>query len=331
MSYILEALKKSERKRPPGPVPDLFTVRGPQPAVRSRLPLLVIAGVTAVAALAVIGGLVWFGGRSREPAAPPATPSAKQQPPLPASVPVAELVPTGPIDASSPAASAPAPARPAVGPASAKRLSTEVRRPQPAAKPAAPAISGTAVPVAAQPPSGGPAAAPAVPEPLQSVPPVVTAPPAVALPQPPVGVTSPLGAPGGAQLPGTTVPAAQATVTGGTPAMPPPPSTTIPAPAAAGATVPVPAPQEGAATDLPPADGRAVDIEELPQSLRSSLGKFSVSGHVWSEEPGLRLLTVENRIVRQGQEAAPGVRLEEITQDGAVFSARGWRFRVRGF
>jgi general secretion pathway protein B len=74
-----------------------------------------------------------------------------------------------------------------------------------------------------------------------------------------------------------------------------------------------------------------VDIEELPQSLRSSLGKFSVSGHVWSEEPGLRLLTVENRIVRQGQEAAPGVRLEEITQDGAVFSARGWRFRIRGF
>ena len=31
MSYILDALKKSERQRPPGPVPDLFTVHGPQP------------------------------------------------------------------------------------------------------------------------------------------------------------------------------------------------------------------------------------------------------------------------------------------------------------
>jgi general secretion pathway protein B len=74
-----------------------------------------------------------------------------------------------------------------------------------------------------------------------------------------------------------------------------------------------------------------VEFEELPQSVREALGKFAVSGHVWSEEPGLRLLTVENRIVREGQEAGPGVRLEEITQDGAVFTLSGWRFRVGGF
>jgi general secretion pathway protein B len=74
-----------------------------------------------------------------------------------------------------------------------------------------------------------------------------------------------------------------------------------------------------------------VDIEELPQSVRDTLGKFALSGHIWSEEPGLRLLTVENRIVREGQEAGPGVRLVEITQDGAIFTLRGWRFRVRGY
>ena len=74
-----------------------------------------------------------------------------------------------------------------------------------------------------------------------------------------------------------------------------------------------------------------MDIEELPQGVRAALGKFAVSGHVWSEESGLRLLTVENRIVREGQEARPGVRLEEITQDGAVFTLQGWRFRVTGF
>ena len=34
MSYILEALKKSEKKRPAGTVPDLFTVQGPLPAGR---------------------------------------------------------------------------------------------------------------------------------------------------------------------------------------------------------------------------------------------------------------------------------------------------------
>jgi hypothetical protein len=37
---------------------------------------------------------------------------------------------------------------------------------------------------------------------------------------------------------------------------------------------------------------------------------------------------VQDRIVREGGEAAPGVRLEEITQTGAIFTVRGWRFRT---
>jgi general secretion pathway protein B len=83
-----------------------------------------------------------------------------------------------------------------------------------------------------------------------------------------------------------------------------------------------------AAVDAPPADGRVVSVEELPQSVRAVLGNFAVSGHIWSEDPALRLLTVEDRIVREGGEAAPGVRLEEITQAGAVFTVQGWRFRT---
>jgi general secretion pathway protein B len=82
------------------------------------------------------------------------------------------------------------------------------------------------------------------------------------------------------------------------------------------------------AADAPPEDGRVVSIDELPESVRKDLAKFVVSGHVWSEEPALRLLTVQDRIVREGGEAAPGVRLEEITQTGAVFTVRGWRFRT---
>jgi general secretion pathway protein B len=112
--------------------------------------------------------------------------------------------------------------------------------------------------------------------------------------------------------------------------VPPPASSVVapPVPAAVDASPPPPAPQEAPPADTPPADGRIVDFEALPQDVRASFGKLSVSGHIWSEEPGLRMLTVSDRIVREGQEAAPGVRLEEITQDGAVFTARGWRFRL---
>ena len=98
-------------------------------------------------------------------------------------------------------------------------------------------------------------------------------------------------------------------------------------------TLPSPAPADAAAVlppaeVAPPADNRIVGIEELPADVRAALGKFAISGHVWSEEPALRLLTVQDRIVREGGEAAPGVRLEEITQTGAVFAVRGWRFRA---
>jgi general secretion pathway protein B len=103
------------------------------------------------------------------------------------------------------------------------------------------------------------------------------------------------------------------------PALPPTPAAVVAEPAATRREV---------AAEAPPADGRVVSIEELPASVRKQLGSFAVSGHVWSEEPELRLLTIKDRIVREGGEAEPGVRLEEITQTGAVFTVQGWRFRT---
>ncbi|HEY5998762.1 MAG TPA: general secretion pathway protein GspB, partial [bacterium] len=143
--------------------------------------------------------------------------------------------------------------------------------------------------------------------------------------------------PAEAQPPAPAPPAVPAPVA--VPALAPLPSSIAPPPAVNPATplpvvtsqpVPIEAATPAPEPEAPPADGRVVGMEELPQDLRATLAKFSVSGHVWSEEPGLRLLTVNDRIVREGQDAAPGVRLEQITQDGAVFSLRGWRFRVTG-
>jgi general secretion pathway protein B len=73
-----------------------------------------------------------------------------------------------------------------------------------------------------------------------------------------------------------------------------------------------------------------VDLAELPARVRAQLPKLLVSGHVWSEEPSLRLLSVDDRLLREGSEAAPGVSLQEITPEGAVFVFKGWRFRIPG-
>jgi general secretion pathway protein B len=79
-----------------------------------------------------------------------------------------------------------------------------------------------------------------------------------------------------------------------------------------------------------PADGRVLELGELPAPIRAELPKLLVSGHVWSEEPSLRLMSVDDRLLREGGEASPGVSLLEITPAGAVFVYKGWHFRVAG-
>jgi general secretion pathway protein B len=73
-----------------------------------------------------------------------------------------------------------------------------------------------------------------------------------------------------------------------------------------------------------------LELAELPALVSAELPKLLVSGHVWSEEPSMRLLSVDDRLLREGGEAAPGVKLEAITPEGAIFIYKGWRFRVAG-
>ena len=338
MSYILEALKKSEKKRPPGAVPDLFTVQGPMPAERPRRPLSAFAAAMAVAALA-IGGWAWLG-RGDRPVAPteerPAAPAAPQTVTGSGSrEPAAGPVRTGAFPAAAPAPVRPGPAAPALParhPAASKvpaPAPLAVKAVTPGVEPA-PAVSEAPAPAASSPPERPPAPA-ELPLPAQQMP-QAPAPPQPAIASP-AAAPSPAPATDATPAPSVPVPAVPIEETPRV-AVPPASSQPVvetPAPAAIDEPLPAPVPQETPPADTPPADGRVVDLEALPQDVRASVGKLSVSGHVWSEEPGLRMLTVSDRIVREGQEAAPGVRLEGITQDGAVFTVRGWRFRITGF
>ena len=106
------------------------------------------------------------------------------------------------------------------------------------------------------------------------------------------------------------------------------PPTGIPAATAVIASEPLPT--VSASVEEPPADGRVLVLDELPAAIRAQLPKLQVSGHVWSDEPALRLLSVDDRLLHEGGEAAPGVSLREITPEGAVFAFKGWHFRVAG-
>jgi len=73
---------------------------------------------------------------------------------------------------------------------------------------------------------------------------------------------------------------------------------------------------------------RLYKINDLPQPVLSNLPDLSLSLHLYNTEPSSRLISVKGKTLREGQELAPGLKLEEITRSGAVFSFEHYRFQV---
>jgi general secretion pathway protein B len=85
-------------------------------------------------------------------------------------------------------------------------------------------------------------------------------------------------------------------------------------------------PVDDAAAD--DADEQAVmAMAELPDSVRKELPPMRISVHAYSDNPAARLVGIDNRILREGDSVVPGLRLEQITPDGMIFSYREYRFR----
>lgn len=94
------------------------------------------------------------------------------------------------------------------------------------------------------------------------------------------------------------------------PSTPPPPAPV--APAMPKAAVPAPA-AESVAKPSPP---------------RASQPDLSISGSSYSANAEHRMLIVNGKVVKEGQEVAPGLALESIGQRSAVFNQNGARFNI---
>lgn len=140
--------------------------------------------------------------------------------------------------------------------------------------------------------------------------------PAMASASPPS--STPVAATPPATAPVTLAPSAQ------TPRSAPPAASALPRaelPAPAIEPVPLPAP----ASTSPPQ--RVLAFHELPPTVRERIPRLMVSGFSHAEQANLRLAVINDRVLRQGEEAAPGVTLERIGSDGVVLSFAGYRFR----
>lgn len=76
----------------------------------------------------------------------------------------------------------------------------------------------------------------------------------------------------------------------------------------------------------PPSPAPAGGTAELPPALQQELPALSVAGFI-RDESSSSMVIVNDRLVREGDEVAPGVKLEKILNDSLVFNYKGYRFK----
>jgi general secretion pathway protein B len=198
----------------------------------------------------------------------------------------------------------PAHAQPGTEPAGAAAAAAVAPQGQPAGAPPLQNTAGAAV-------AAAPGAVPAPVAPSQSI-----APPVSAAPQAPVP-------PAAAQIP-----AAPA-------AMPAAPAPVVAAPAPL--APPLPAPQVpgsarspfAAATRTPPPPAPPPVPSAPVKGLPAGVPPLVINGGTFSADPRLRLLIVNNQVVREGADLGGGVQLRQIGPEAAVLAVRGANYTVR--
>lgn len=124
-------------------------------------------------------------------------------------------------------------------------------------------------------------------------------------------------------------------------APPPAPPRQAAKPAATVTTAKPPAPQAALAQSRPGAGEADLKLSaaltpetgtasprELPEQIQRELPKLAINGYIYSDNPRERQLLVNQRLLHEGQEAAPGVMLEKMLPKAAIFTYKGYRYRL---
>ena len=76
--------------------------------------------------------------------------------------------------------------------------------------------------------------------------------------------------------------------------------------------------------------GEAIPLlEELPPGFRNSLPRLDVNAHVYSEAPAARMVIINMRRYREGDNTAEGLTIEKISEDGVTLAYAEHTFRLR--
>ncbi len=72
---------------------------------------------------------------------------------------------------------------------------------------------------------------------------------------------------------------------------------------------------------------RAIPMSELPPAIRQEIPSITIEVHAYSDTPARRLVSINSRILHEGESLTPALKLEQITPDGVIFTYKGYRFQ----
>lgn len=140
-----------------------------------------------------------------------------------------------------------------------------------------------------------------------------------------------------APVPAAAPPAVPAPVTVPVPVPVPPAATAAPVhharpvaepkqetPGQAAPAAPIPAPP----TPAPAAEETVPAMRDLPEPIQRQIPPVAIGGYIYSKNPADRLLLIDKVLRHEGEELAPGLVLEKLQPKAAIFSFKGYRYRV---
>jgi general secretion pathway protein B len=75
------------------------------------------------------------------------------------------------------------------------------------------------------------------------------------------------------------------------------------------------------------AEQKATTLSELPVAIQQELPAMKIQLHSYSNKSVNSIVSINSRMMKEGESLAPGLRLEQITPDGVILSYKGYRFQ----
>lgn len=69
-------------------------------------------------------------------------------------------------------------------------------------------------------------------------------------------------------------------------------------------------------------------LRQLPEQIQREIPQFKVGGYIYADKAEDRSVIINNRLVHEGEEAAPGVTLDRMQQHGMILRYKEYRFRT---